>query len=339
MKRTAPYLKPTVKDVATCSGFSTATVSRVLNDDPKVSSRTRDAVRQCMEQLGYRVNPIARSLKTSRSNSIGIIAPEFQNEFFMAVAEGIEAYLRERGYITFICNSRERVSEEVTLARKLVENHVDGVILIPASGEGRITGHFDLLRQHHVPFVLVDRLVDGLSADAVLTDNYAGAFDAVEHCIREGAKKIGFIGGSDALTSARERFEGYRDAQKAHGIAMDDTLLRFGDMHIDSGYSLTAELLREHEDLQYLFIINLFMRIGAEKFLAEKEVGRDIRIVAFDESPVSSLFTHSWITIRQPLEAIGSQAAELILRRLDGLETAAPLISRVPPGIIRHGVE
>ncbi len=337
MKLPEPTLKPTVKDVAACSGFSTATVSRVLNNDPKVSAQTREAVRNCMEQLGYRVNPIARSLKTSRSNSIGIIAPEFQNEFFMAVAEGIEAYLRERNYITFICNSREQVSEEVTLTRKLVENHVDGVIIIPASGEGSITEQYDLLAKHQVPFVLVDRLVDGLTADAVLTDNYAGAFSAAAQCLEEGAGKIGFIGGSDALTSAKERFEGYQDALQSHGMDIDRRLLKFGDMHIESGYALTRELLQEHEDLHYLFIINLFMRIGAEKYLAERDIGRDIRIVAFDESPVSPLFRHAWITVRQPLEEIGSQAAELILRRLSGMEPDSPLVCRVPPQMIRHG--
>ena len=322
----------TMKDVAKCSGFSTATISRVLNDDPKVKNETRTRVLDCMKKLGYTVNPIARSLKTSKTHTIGIIAPEFQNDFFMAVAEGIEDYLRGKGYFSFICNSRESADEEEILIKMLIEKQIDGLIIIPAdckNGE-----HLHILQDHDIPFVLVDRLVDGIPADAVLTDNFRGSFEAVERCILDGAGKIAFIGGEMSLTSAGERYEGYAAAMRKYGKTIDQSILKFGDMHIDSGYRLMGELVDTMPDIAYVFIINLFMRIGAEKYLVEHEVAKNIRIAAFDESSISSLFTHAWITVRQPLEEIGQQSAHLLLRRLKGDDLPFPQIYRIDPVIL-----
>ena len=324
----------TMKDVAECSGFSTATISRVLNNDPKVRKETRNRVLTCMDKLGYTVNPIARSLKTSRTHTIGIIAPEFQNDFFMAVAEGVEDYLRSKGYISFICNSRESALEEESLIRMLIEKQVDGVIIIPAAGSGG--SHYTLLKEAGIPFVFVDRLVDGIHADAVLTDNFRGAFEAVERCILDRAGDIAFIGGTMSLTSAKERFEGYEAAMRKYGKPVSEKLLKYGDMHIESGYQLMGEILETAPDIHYVFIINLFMRIGAEKYLIEHEITGDIRIAAFDESSISSLFTHAWITVRQPLEKIGTQAARLLLRRIRKEDLPFPQVYRETPEIVTH---
>ena len=324
----------TMKDVAQCSGFSTATISRVLNDDPKVKKETRTSVLNCMEKLGYTVNPIARSLKTSRTHTIGIIAPEFQNDFFMAVAEGIEDYLRGKGYFSFICNSRESSAEEEALIRMLIEKQVDGMIIIPADCQNG--DHLHILQDLDIPFVLVDRLVAGIPADAVLTDNFRGSFEAVERCILDGAGKIAFIGGKMALTSAGERYEGYIAAMKKYGKPIDQSILKYGDMHIESGYKLMGELVESMPDIAYVFIINLFMRIGAEKYLVEHGVSMNIRIAAFDESSISSLFTHSWITVRQPLAGIGQQSARLLLRRIRKEDLPFPQVYRKTPVIVTY---
>lgn len=326
--------KPTMRDVAECAGFSTATISRVLNKDPKVAESTGRRVLDCMEKLGYRVNPIARSLKTSRTHTIGIISPEFQNDFFMSVAEGIEEKLRRNGYISFICNSREDASCEAELVDVMIEKQVDGIIIIPSTCSGG--AHYQLLKRVGIPFVLVDRLIDGLAADAVLTDNFRGAFSAVELALLDGASRIALIGGPLNITSSRERVDGYRAALEKYGKPLDKSIMKYGDMHIESGYRLMGELLEENPGLKYIFVINLFMRIGAERYLVEHGITREIRIAAFDEASISSLFTHAWITVRQRHGRIGSMAAGLLLRRIAGDDLPYPQIYRQDPEVVKE---
>lgn len=323
----------TIKDVARKAGVSTATVSRVINHDPRVTEKTRALVHQCMQETGYTVNPIARSLRSQKSHTIGILAPEFQNDFFMAVAEGIESVLRLQGYTTFIVNSSEHIDQERERLGLLVEKQVDGAIIIPASDEGE---HFSILKEAGIPYVFVDRTIAGLEHDCVLTDNTAGAFKAVRACIEDGAKKIGIIAGDQKLTSARERFEGYKQALRASDIEIREDLISFGNMHVQSGYDAAAKLLERHPDLTHLFIVNLFMRIGAEKYLAEQKGLSGVRIAAFDLAAISPLFTHSYITICQPLEQIGTRAADLLLSRIRREDLEFPQIYRLMPKILIH---
>ncbi len=330
MKRTQGV---TIKDIARKAGVSTATVSRVINGDTKVSEKTRELVDSCLRETGYRVNPIARSLRSKRTHTIGILAPEFQNDFFMAVAEGIEEVLRTKGYTTFIVNSHEDPVEEDARVQLLIEKQVDGAIIIPAAHTGP---YFTTLRDRGIPYVLVDRLIEGMDEDAVLTDNRKGAFSAVEACILAGARKVAFIGGDPALTPAKERFEGYCEAMSTHGLELDDRLIHQGDMHIRSGYDATRAILEQDPSIRFLFIINLFMRIGAEQYLAEHPEHGDLQIAAFDFSPISSLFDHAFATVRQPLEQIGTTAANLLLKRIEHADLPFPQVCRLTGELVMH---
>ncbi|MCF7952975.1 MAG: LacI family transcriptional regulator [Spirochaetales bacterium] len=324
----------TIKDVAERAGVSTATVSRVVNGDTRVSEKTRELVLACLEETGYRVNPIARSLRSRRSHTIGIVAPEFQNEFFMNVAEGLEGVLRERGMTTFILNSRENPDEERARIDLLIEKQADGAIIIPAGSRGE---HYEKLRSHGIPFVLVDRMIDGIAEDCVLTNNFKGAFSAVEACINDGAEEVALIGGPSELTSAAERHEGYEAAMIKHGLPLQTKLMQYGDMHIQSGYDAVKDIVDHHPEVKYFFIVNLFMRIGAETYFAEKGKNReDVKIASFDYSPVSSLFRHSFVTVRQPLELIGSTAADLLMNRIEKYDLAFPQVRRLAAEIIFH---
>ncbi len=323
----------TIKDVAKKAGVSTATISRVINGNEKVSSRNRDLVLACMKETGYRVNPIAQSLRSQKTHTIGILAPEFQNDFFMAVAEGIEEVLRTKGYTTFIVNSHENIGEEQARIHLLIEKQVDGAIIIPASNRGE---HFSALRKYGIPCVFVDRLVDGSAEDAVLTDNYQGAYEAVETCINAGAETVAFIGGDPTLTPAKERYNGYKAAMDFYGKQLDETLIRQGDMHIKSGYRAMQQIVRCRPDISYVFIINLFMRIGAEQYLREHKSKQDIKIAAFDLSPISPLFTHAFVTIQQPLEKIGTTAADLLLKRINHQDIPFPQVCRLVPELVIH---
>ncbi len=325
----------TIKDVARQAKVSTATVSRVLNRDEKVSLSTRESVLQAMDELGYRVNPIARSLRSSITHTIGIISPEFRNDFFMAVAEGIEDLLRREGYTTFILNSRESLDEELSRIELLIEKQVDGAILIPAGSRGE---HYHRLSEEDIPFVLVDRVIAGMDTDAVLTDNVQGAYEAVKLAAEDGAERIALLGGDPSISSARERHQGYMKALTEQGIPADESIITYGDMHFGSGYSLMGKILEADPGIRHVFVVNLFMRLGAEKYLAE-EGNSDIRFIAFDESPLCTFSLHNYITVSQPMESIGSAAAEILLKRIRKTDDSPPGIHRLPPDIIVHREE
>ncbi|MDP3176866.1 MAG: LacI family DNA-binding transcriptional regulator, partial [Spirochaetaceae bacterium] len=223
----------TIRDVARAAGVSTATVSRVLNGEGSVSPPTAELVRAAVAALGYRPNHVARSLKTRATRTIGVVAPELASDFFMALAESMDRELSEHGYGLIVCSSRESARLEGERLEMLSERLVDGAIVIPATGEG---GHLRAALERGLPLVLVDRLVEGVDADAVLVDNEGGAYAATTALAGAGHRRIGFIGGGSIVSVARERFAGWERAMRDAGIPVEPDFVREGDLHVDSGY-------------------------------------------------------------------------------------------------------
>ena len=315
----------TVKDVATHAGVSTATVSRVLNGDPKVKEETARRVRESISTLGYRMNQVARSLKTNKTHTVGIIAPEFSNDFFMNIVTGVEKELQKHGYSVILCSSSEDVIKEKEQIHLLNEKNVDGAIIIPGSSRG---SHFALFQKK--PIVLVDRIVEGFTADAVLSDNYRGTYEAVQYSISKGAGRIGFLGGNMELTSARERYEGYLAALKDSSLEADSSIILFGDYHIQSGFTLMKTLMEQPDPPKHIFISNYFMHLGAARYLMERPTPpQGLHILSFDDLPLASFFPYSSIIIAQPMEKIGRKAADILIRRIQG-NREAPLLVRMP---------
>lgn len=323
----------TVRDVARGAGVSTATVSRVLNGDRRVAPATRDRVLSAARDLDYRMNRTARALKTRKSRTVGIVAPEFRNDFFMNVVTGIEAELHDEGYGVLLCSSDEDPGEEAARLALLREKGVDGVLLIPASSE---TVTLDELGS--IPSVLVDRLVVGVDADAVLSENFEGVVTAVETAIRRGARRIGFIGGDLGLTSARERYDGFLAALERGGLKPDREIVLFGDYHRESGRRIMRDLMERADPPSWVFISNFFMHLGAAEYLTEAatEIPDDLRIIAFDSMAGSALFPRSALLLAQPMDEIGREAARLLLSRIRGEGLSFPTIRRLPVTLVER---
>jgi len=321
----------TAKDVARKSGVSTATVSRVVNNDSRISPETTKRVKKAIEELGYTPNHFARGLKTSRSFTVGFIAPEFTNDFFMGIAQSVENRLRKEGFSLIICNSSESSGEEASRLRLLLDRGVDGVIVIPAGSAG---GHFEAAAERGVPLVLVDRLVEGFSTDAVLVDNVNGTYQAMEIMIKEGNRRIGFIGGDPRLTSARERYDGYCRALDDYRIPLESALVRFGDFHAESGYKLMKELHAAEKRPTCVFVSNYFMHVGATRFLMEHGKPWTPSIISFDEMELSFTLAYCRMVVRQPISAIGAQAAEFLMSRISGDSEGAPRLARLKTEVI-----
>lgn len=305
----------TAKDVAKLAKVSPSTVSRVINNDKRISQKTRDNVLKVIGKLDYKVNNIARSLKTRQTYTIGFIAPEISEEFFMRVAKGAEKVFQKAGYSLIICNTNDSLDEETARIKLLREKQIDGAIIIPSTNDG---GAYNILLDDDIPVVLADRNVDNFQADTVLVDNVNASYAAIEHLINNGAKRIGFIGGKRTLSNAQERYDGYIRALGDYNIPIKEEYIRFGDFHIESGFDLTKELLEQDEPPTHLFISNYYMHIGVVKYLIETEQAApfSVSIASFDDMQMSALLGHASVTVQQPVIEIGEKAAKLLLERI-----------------------
>jgi LacI family transcriptional regulator len=212
---------------------------------------------------------------------------------------------------------------------------VDGFILIPATGKNHDIRY---IQNKDTPCVLIDRLIENCAADAVLVDNIGGSFAAVSHLIESGVQKIGFIGGDQNLTPARERYAGYKNALKKHGIEIDETIIRFGDFHVESGYSCMEELLSIPDPPNHIFIANYYMHLGATKFLIESDSPQvsSVHLSSFDDMGLPPFLGFNVISVAQPIEEIGKKAASLLLSRIAGADIPFPQTLRLPTKIIEH---
>ncbi len=323
----------TIKDVAKRAGVSTASVSRVINGDPRISSKTKEKVLYSIRELDYKINNIARSLKTNKTHTIGFMCPELANTFFMTVAKGVEDELRKDGYSVIICNSNESVEEEKERITLLLGKCVDGVIIIPASHAG---DHFKRLTDQGIPVVLADRLVENFSTDAVLVDNINGSYSVIEYLINNGYRRIGYIGGDIRLTSAKERDEGYKRALVDYCMPIDQSIIKYGDYHEESGYIKMQELLNTDNPPEIVFISNYYMHLGATRYLIEHRENNEkaIPIASFDDMELASLLGYCRVLVGQPMLEIGNKAANILIQRINGDTDNTPQIVRLKTKLI-----
>lgn len=309
----------TIKDVAQSAGVSIATVSRVLNHSESVTADTRQRVLQVMEELGYNRNEVARSLKVRQTRTIGIIAPELSNVFFMEVVEAMERILAPKGYSMIIASSNDSVREEKRKLQVLIERNVDGMVVMPAGAEGE---HFLTKALANIPLIMVDRRIKGLEVDSVETDNRYGVHQMIHALKSEGFERIGFIGGDPTIHTARERLLGYLEAMAEYGLPVEERfVLKKGAMNQGTGKDLLSRALGEHDHPDAFFIANDSMHLGATAYamesLAQETLDRLV-FASFDYLSYAPLLKLCHYAVAQPLERIGHEVASLMLKRLGG---------------------
>jgi LacI family transcriptional regulator len=326
----------TIRDVAEAAGVSTATVSRVVNGDNRVVLETAEKVRKAIWELGYNMNQVARSLKTRATKTGGGVAPELASDFFMLLAESMDRELSAFGYSLIVCSSWESAAEEAKRLKLLAERLVDGIVMIPATYQGR---HVIEARDKGIPVVLVDRLAGDSSLDAVLVDNEGGAYEATMALVSDGFQRVGFLGGNLDVTTARERYQGFRRAMDEAGLAVEPRFERFGSLHIDSGYRSMAEMLAQPGAPDAYFIVNADNHVGATNYLMT--AGRAFRdrvvFASFDEMPYSPLLQFCRYSVSQPIAEMGVRAARILLERIEGSRQDGPEVLRLKTTLIRHG--
>lgn len=307
----------TIIDVAKLAGVSLSTVSKYINGG-NLRPDKREAVRSAIETLDYRVNPFARNLKAPRKRTVGILFPDIVAPFFGNILTALDKILRENGCHTLIsCYSSNHGIERSNL-KFLISNGIDGLIYVP---EDLSAEEYDeLTAAYHVPTVLVDRLIQGVNADAVLVDNSEAVYHAVSKLISKGHQKIAIISGPKSVFSAKERQTGYLRALNDHDLLYIDDYFITGENTFTNGYQGCETLLALPNPPTAIITTNYNITLGMITALHDRGLRcpEDMDAVGFDCVEVCTVMKPSLPVISQPEVQIGQAAANCLLERLDG---------------------
>ncbi len=307
----------TIRDVASAAGVSKATVSRVLNGHATVDAILTGRVHAAAQQLGYRPNGLARSLRMRATTVIEMVIADVTNPFFTAMVRGVEDAAQAAGYSVVLANADEDLAKEARYIEVAAAERMAGVIMCPAS---ETDTRVELLLDRGIPVIAVDRRLRTAAVDSVTVNNRAASRDAVAHLLAQGCRRIGLIGGLAGTTTSNDRHAGYRDALRQGAVPMDIDLVVDGGFRIDGGYEATLGLMRRREPPDGLFIANNLMTLGAVGALADAELRfpQDVAVVGFDDVPWADPLRGRMSVVSQPAYDMGRRAAGLLLRRIQG---------------------
>jgi LacI family transcriptional regulator len=303
----------TIYEVAALAGVSPATVSRVMNGG-RVSADAERSVRAAAEELAFTPNRTARTLRRQHSEVIALIIPDIENPFFTALARGVEDRARAAGYSVVLCNTDEDPARESTYIDIALAEHMAGVILAPADGDGDV-GRLIARRR---PVVAVDRSPHGVHIDAVTVDNLAGGQSAAESLFAAGFARVACVTGPARVETAQLRMEGWRRSAARHG-ADDDELLRFANYRVDGGRAAMSELLSLPRPPDAAVVANNLMAVGALEALRQAGLAPPaFGLAVFGDLPYASLARSGIEVVPLPARELGETAAGLLLDRIAG---------------------
>lgn len=318
----------TIKDVARLAGVSPSTVSKYINGG-SVRKENIASIRSAIARLDYRVNPIARSLKTRRSHSVGILLPSLAAPFFSSVFMASDRVLRERGYHSMIsCYYADHGLERDYLSY-LMNAGADGLIYVP---ENLTAEEFQELTAHRdIPVVQVDRMIPGVDSDTVLSENKKSACLAVSRLTAKGHRRIALVGGPSSVQTAKERLAGYLQALELNGILYDGTLVFSGELSFAFGYQSFGELMDSAVPPTAIFSTNHDITMGAITAARERglRIPEEVDVFGFDCVDVCAVMSPPLPVVYQPEEEMGRLAAAYLMERLDGY-SGEPRRTRLP---------
>ena len=311
----------TMKDIARELGISVSTVSRALQDSPRISAERRAMIQQFAREHNFTPNMLAESLRHSRVQPvklIGVIIPEFTHFYFSSVLAGIEEEASSRGYRIMVAQSNEQYEREVRICQSFYENKVCGIIVSQAKDTKRYD-HFERLMDAGVPLVFYDRICTGVNASRVVVDDYMGAYNAVSHLIETGCTRIAFYGSAPTLEISKNRFNGYKDALLKNGLHYDESLTRICDNRADAEM-ITPELLKTDAPPNGFFAVNDDTAIGI-LYTAKRmgfRVPEDVSICGFTNGQRAIACDPMLTTVEQRGVKVGEEAADILIDQVEG---------------------
>ncbi|RRN77412.1 LacI family transcriptional regulator [Pseudoxanthomonas sp. SGD-10] len=312
--------KPTtIKDIAKALNLSTSTVSRALRGGYEISEETKRIVLEYAEKINFQRNPIALSLRERRSYSIGVIVCEVANQFFSQAIDGIESIAYNKGYHVIISQTHDKYNREVINTEHLANRSVDG-LLISLSAETKDYSHLEKLHSQGLPIVFFDRILDKINTHKVTSNNKKGAFEATEHLIKKGCKRIAHLANAVQLSITHERQAGYEEALKKYDIKPDPALIRYcmnGGSKLEEVEEAVKYFLEMEDKPDSIFVASDRLTTGCLTALRKYNASEGIEIVGFSNSDVVDLLTPSLSAVRQPAFEMGRKAAEMLINIIE----------------------
>ncbi len=322
--------RATIHDIARKLNITASTVSRALNDNPRISEETKKAVLKAARKLNYQPNMIAAALRNGRSNIIGIIVPTVDRTFFSSVVRGIEEIANQSKYNVMICQTYDDYDKEVETINALLNARVDGII----ASHGKSTtdfSHFLKVKERGIPLILFDRSNDELQVSQVLIDDYLGAFRATGHLAQQGCKRIAHFTNTRKISIYKERLRGYKDALIANGLKYDPALVTESNLQLEDGRNSMLQLLKLKQLPDAVFSASAYGAMGALQICNEKgiKVPQQVAIAGFSNEPFTSFTEPAITTVDQHSMRMGNAAAQIFLK-----EAASESGSYVPQKVV-----
>lgn len=310
--------KSTIKDIAAALGLTPSAVSKALNDHPRISDKTKMAVKEAALQLDYQPNYLSSALRKGKSNLVGVIIPRVNSHFFSSVVENIEKVLNLNGYNIIMTQSNELYAKECQEIDTLLKIQVDGIIASMAN-ETTDLEYYQKIKSKGTELVLFDRGEEELNVDYVGIDDYKSSHLVIDHLVSQNCKRIAHIAGFKHIRIYKERIRGYKDALEKSGLAVQENWIIESNLRMDDGRRIMQQLLDSPERPDAVYVAGDIAALGALQVLLENniKVPEEIALIGFSDEPFTSLTQPSISTVNQHSNQIGKLAAEAFLERIN----------------------
>jgi LacI family transcriptional regulator len=331
--------RTTIHDIAKALDLTASTVSRALNDHPKISNETKLLVRKKAKELNYTANTLAASLRTGKARTIGLIVPRINRVFISNTISGIESVTNKAGYNMIICQSEESAQKEAQNIITLINNRVDGIIMA-ISFETKNSKHIESALRNGIPIVQFDRIREDVNVSKVLNDNVQASYDATVHLLEQGFKRIVHFAGPQHINIYQQRLEGYRKALEDNNVAFNEKLVFINVLDKENGYNTFKKIKESKLSVDAVFSASDYSALGA--LLAAKElkiaIPQDLGIVGFANEPFTEFITPSLTSINQFAEEMGATTAKTLLDEIEypSKEFIPKIINIRPQLIVRE---
>ncbi|NIJ14961.1 LacI family transcriptional regulator [Saccharomonospora amisosensis] len=307
--------RPTQRDIAELAGVSITTVSHVVNGTRAVAPETRAAILDAIESTGYTGDVIARSLVTGGTRTIGVAISLLANPYFAVLMQTIEREAAAAGYTVLLSDTHDTVDTEQDIVRALRARRVEGLLLTPVPGDGRVISELVSLG---TPTVLVDRLTTRSDIDQVGTENIHATSALTEHLAGHGHRRIGLVSGTPGLATSEERVLGYRLGLGRAGLPWNPDLVACGHSERERGARALAELLDKPQPVTAVVVANDAMMVGVLQEARRRgvRIGEELAVVGYDDTEWADLVQPPLTTMAQPVPEIGTQAVRMLLARI-----------------------
>lgn len=304
-----------IYDVANKANVSHMTVSRVFNNPKLVNKKTKEKIIKISNNLNYKPNLIAKSMRTNKTNTIGLVLPNIINPFFPEIVKGVDDYCKKHHYGVIIVNTEDVYKNQVIAIEMLFERKIDGMLNITSGRNDDKKMINDIIMNGKIPMVLIDRYIPDVNCSYVSTNNFKAAYDAANYLIKLGHKKIGVISPPHKIHIFHNRLLGYKQALKINNLPYNKNCIKEYKESIENGYTATGKILTNNNDTTAILAMCDFMAFGVYKYCKENKVNipHDLSIISIDDIFASALINPPLTTMAQQKYKMGHSAAEILI--------------------------